>query len=243
MRGSIAFLSNLFSPEKVREFGSISYNLIFFKSCKFSWSRLTIHSLRNRMNYLGELKRKSTSHLWEKSWNAWRIEILCAHRPKLSSVSIVPVYKKLRVFRCFYSIVINNPFEEKSRSRKDQTEQMSHLYTNQLTRNRDLIEHWACQLIEQLLVTWEELCVRFEAPCRDPVYSHGTSCALCILYLMHDAFLPQHFSQKVSKHKLLDMTHRKMSNKLDSLFSRESRKSKFPLNNFKILDLFPYTWS
>ena len=67
---------------------------------------------------------------------------LCAHRPNFSSVSIVPVCKTVSVFfRCLYSIVIESLFEETNRSISDQTEQISHIFNNQLARIRGLIEH------------------------------------------------------------------------------------------------------
>ena len=72
------FLSKLFLPEKVRGFCFRYFNTCsFFKSCKFPWSRFTIHSLRNRMNSFGEFWRNCILHLGEKCRNAWRIERFC----------------------------------------------------------------------------------------------------------------------------------------------------------------------
>ena len=50
------------------------------------------------MNYFGEIERKCTLHLWEELERLEKREILCAHGPKVSSVSIGPVSETLRVF-------------------------------------------------------------------------------------------------------------------------------------------------
>ena len=128
-------------------------------------------------------------------------EIFFAHRPIFSNVSIVRVSKTVRVIlRCLYSILIEHLFEETNQSTNLETEQMLRLYTNELARNRDPIEQWACQLVERLLllVIRKELYLCSEVRCCDLFYSYGTSCALCILYSIHDNFLPPQFFQDLS---------------------------------------------
>ena len=149
--GDIVFISN--SPFFVDKILRLSFQVVltresawicfryfitcsFFKSCKFPWSRFTIHSLRNRMNSFGEFWRNCILHLGEKCWNAWRIEILYGHRAKFSNVSTVQVCKILRVFfHCLYSIVNDRPFGETSQLINDQMVRMLHLYTNPQATN------------------------------------------------------------------------------------------------------------
>ena len=115
----------------------------FFKSCKFPWSRFTIHSLRNRMNSFGEFWRNCILHLGEKCWNAWRIERFCVVIVQKSQMfQLFRLCKILRVFfHCLYSIVNDHPFGETNQLISDQMVRMLQLYTNPQATNLAPTEH------------------------------------------------------------------------------------------------------
>ena len=70
-------------------------------------------------------------------------EILCVHRLKFLTVSVVPGYKILREWiRCLYNNVIDRLCVVTNRSTIDQKVQTLHLHTSQLVLNQDPIVCW-----------------------------------------------------------------------------------------------------
>ena len=94
------FFSKLFAPEKERGFlFDILRLALFFKSCKFPWSRFTIPSLRNQMNSSGEFWSNCILLFGGKVLDCLENrEILCGHRVNISNVATVQVCRILRFF-------------------------------------------------------------------------------------------------------------------------------------------------
>ena len=102
-KGKLFFLSNPFCDERrlLRCFPNVVFKdnswilslyfrtWLLFTCDKFHSSRLTMHSLRNRINSVGQGFGNWILHARKKCWNAWRVERM--------SVFIVQIFQMLQV--------------------------------------------------------------------------------------------------------------------------------------------------
>ena len=94
-----------------------------YTSCKFPWKKLTIQSLRKSMIFLGHFEGYYFILVLKVMKCLQTRQILCAHCPEVSNISILQVRKHLReFFCCLKSIVSDHLFKQVTPVISDQTE-------------------------------------------------------------------------------------------------------------------------
>ena len=145
MHGFFVFFQKLLMKKGLILF-CIFYHLFFSQLLQVSAKQVNVISAEKPKAIFMQTEMNWTLHLCDKFCKAWRVEnyylLIVQYLQMFHPFRYVKHWKSLLHY--LYSFVIGQLFEETSLSTKDQTEQISHPYNNQLARKWDKSEHCAC---------------------------------------------------------------------------------------------------